>query len=484
MARTRAAAKASSPAQPKAPAANDTNVFLIPEEFRKYMAAALWMPPSVVEPWVNNPRVITKAIDKVAASIARFGFVAPICIWTSRRRMVAGHTRLAAYGKLVAADPSFVPRGAPGPGLVPVRFHEFKDENDADAYALADNKLGEIATWDDNGVAAVLARLRDDRPLFDATGFNYDTWFSEKSGGEDDDEDVVPEPPKVAKTKLGDVYILGEHRLLCGDCRKPGDVAKLLDGAKINVAVTSPPYASQRKYDASSGFKPIHPDAFLPWFDAVQANVKKHLTPDGSFFLNIKEHAEDGGRHLYVLDLVIAHVRQWGWTRVDDFCWVRPSPPGRWPNRFKNGFEPVFHFAQGEAIKFRPQAVAHASDSVPVKSSAAGANVKGPNGEYWNLSSTTKKGLALPSNVIQVAGVEKATGHTAAFPVALPEFFIKAYSDAGDCVFDPFMGSGTTIVACEKTQRRGFGIELSPMYCDQIVERWERRTKQKARLAR
>lgn len=456
---------------------------LVPSEFKKYLAAAYWMPPSVLEPWAKNPRIIVKAIDKVAASIRRFGFVAPICIWTSKKRMVAGHTRLAAFNKIASVDPSFVPRDAPGPGLVPVRFHEFASEQEADAYALTDNKLGEIATWDDAGVAAVLATLRDDRALVDVTGFDYDSWFGDSTGN-DGGEDVIPEPPKVPKTKLGDLYILGEHRLLCGDCRKPADVDKLFNGAKANLAITSPPYASQRKYDGASSFRPIPPDAFLAWFDAVQSNVKSHLTDDGSFFLNIKEHAEDGGRHLYVLDLVIAHVRQWGWTRVDDFCWVRPAPPGRWPNRFKNGFEPVFHFAPSGEIKFRPQAVAHESDQCRVKSSVVGARTGGPNDKHWNLSSVSRKGQALPSNVIQCSGVEKDTGHSAAFPVALPEFFIKAFSDAGDNVFDPFMGSGTTIIACEKTKRRGFGIELSPAYCDQIVERWERRTKQKARLDR
>ena len=149
--------------------------------------------------------------------------------------------------------------------------------------------------------------------------------------------------------------------------RLPGlgyGVARLLDGARANVAITSPPYATQREYDPSSGFKPIPPESTSAWFRVVADNIAAVLAPDGSYFLNIKEHADDGERSLYVKDLVIAHRRQWGWRFVDEFCWRNTANgvPGKWPNRLKNAWEPVFHFCRSKEIKFRPKAAGHESE--------------------------------------------------------------------------------------------------------------------------
>jgi len=143
-------------------------------------------------------------------------------------------------------------------------------------------------------------------------------------------EDEVPEPPADPITKPGDLWVLGEHRLLCGDSTKAEDVGRLMDGGRINVAFTSPPYASQRKYDESSGFKPIPASDFCNWFDNVQQNVKSNITDDGSWFVNIKAHCDDGCRSLYVFDLVLSHVRKWGWRLIDDFVWRRSGLPGSW----------------------------------------------------------------------------------------------------------------------------------------------------------
>ena len=109
-------------------------------------------------------------------------------------------------------------------------------------------------------------------------------------------------------------------------------------GARANIVITSPPYATQREYDPSSGFKPVRPDEYVAWYTDVEANAAAILASDGSYFLNIKEHADEGERSLYVKDLVIAHRRQWGWRFVDEFCWRKTDNgvPGGWNNRFKN----------------------------------------------------------------------------------------------------------------------------------------------------
>ncbi len=132
-----------------------------------------WTPLAEVKAWDLNPRDNTDAVPKVAASIREFGFVAPIVVWTSRGQIVAGHTRLAALGSILAADPAFVPKGAPAgtpPGFAPVRFHEFDDDASAAAYAVADNRLNEVARWDATKLTAVLASLP--APKLTVTGFD------------------------------------------------------------------------------------------------------------------------------------------------------------------------------------------------------------------------------------------------------------------------------------------------------------------------
>ena len=297
------------------------------------------------------------------------------------------------------------------------------------------------------------------------------------------DEAAANEVPERVepRTKRGDIWLLGKHRLICGDCRIAADVDRLVNGAKVNVAFTSPPYASQRKYDESSGFKPIHPDAFVEWFADVQSNVARVLADDGSWFVNIKEHCDDGQRSLYVKDLTIAHVRTWGWRFVDEFCWHKTAVPGSWPNRFRNAWEPTFHFSKSSSIRFRPDDVKHESDRAV---SGVGGSPKNAGGA-WSIPDSWARpsGLALPENVLRIGTGGGTSSHSAAFPVALPEFFIKAFSDPGDIIFDPFMGSGTTMIAAERNGRAGYGVELSPAYCDIIVARWEKFTGKTATLA-
>jgi ParB-like chromosome segregation protein Spo0J len=139
----------------------------------KRLAAAYWTPITELSKWTKNPRKNDKAVPRVARSIRKWGFVAPVVVWESKKRLVAGHTRIAALESILKEAPGFVPRDAPGTALVPVRFHEFTDETEANAYALADNKLNEIATWDDEGLAQILADIRtSDSLLLEETGFS------------------------------------------------------------------------------------------------------------------------------------------------------------------------------------------------------------------------------------------------------------------------------------------------------------------------
>jgi DNA modification methylase len=302
--------------------------------------------------------------------------------------------------------------------------------------------------------------------------------------------------------------LIGSHRLICGDCRDRSVVETLMAGARANVCITSPPYATQREYDASSGFKPIPPEQYADWYRDVAANIAAILAVGGSYFLNIKEHADQGERSLYVKDLVIAHRRQWGWRFVDEFCWRKTDNgvPGGWGNRFKNAWEPVFHFCLDCAnIKFRPHAVGHVSEDCfdyspgnPKSTSGSGLLGTGPRGaaaslppqgsQGWGhmrrkLVDGRHEGIARPSNVIEVRSESSQGSHSAPYPRGLVEFFVKAFSDPGDIVCDPFLGSGTTMAAAHVLGRIGCGCEISPAYCDVILRRIMNLTGETAMLA-
>lgn len=453
------------------------------------MATLEYMPVDSITPALRNPKL--HEIDDIRASIRRFGFVAP-AIWDERTgRIAAGHgRRLAVIAMRDAREPA--PSGIivddKGTWCIPVRRGwASTSDAEADAYLVADNQLTISGGWDEKELAVLLSSVAEaDETLLETLGFPDDD-LSEllasvgDGGGEQDaapDEDWAPPQPEPAAvvTQPGDIWHLGAHRVLCGDCRNPSDVTRLLDGVPVNVAFTSPPYASQRKYDESSGFRPIAPTEYVNWFEAVQANVGAVLAEDGSWFVNIKEHCDGGQRDLYVKDLTIAHVRRWGWRFVDELCWVHSGLPGTWDNRHKNQFEPIFHFSRGRHIKFSPLANG-------IESSAAFAysgelkQARTGNPISWNGGSTgAGEGIALPGNVLTIAKSREAIQHEAMFPVALPAWFLRAYSDPGDIVLDPFMGAGTTLIAAQQQDRIAYGTEISPAYCDVIARRYQAHT--------
>jgi DNA modification methylase len=424
-------------------------------------------PVDRLRPYERNARTHSaEQVDQIAASIVEFGFTNPILV-DSRDGIVAGHGRLLAAKKLGLAE-------------VPVIVLDHLTETQRRAYVLADNRLALSAGWDDEVLAAELAALEAEGFELGLTGFTEhelaDLLADDEALAAADEQDV-PLPPAKPVTEPGDLWLVGPHRVLCGDCRDQAAVAKLFGGGQANVVVTSPPYATQREYDPSSGFRPVAPDDYVEWYRDVAAGIAAVLAGDGSYFLNIKEHAEDGQRHLYVKELIIAHVRQWGWRFVDEFCWRKTDNgvPGGWNNRFKNAWEPIAHFSRSDAIKFHPYAVAHPSDDVfdyspdnPKSTSGSGLLGSGPRERH--------EGLARPSNVIEARTESGQGSHSAPFPRAIPEFFIQAFSDSGDIVLDPFSGSGTTLVAAHVLERTGYGIEISPAYCDVILRRMEQLT--------
>jgi len=458
----------------------------------------LW-PIDRLVPYRGNARTHSaEQVAQIAGSIQEFGFVNPI-LADGDGGIVAGHGRLLAARQLGLAE-------------VPVVVLDHLSETQRRAYIIADNKIAMNAGWDEKLLSAELRELEVEGADLALVGFTDEelaALLQDAAPPEEAAEEAIPEPPAEPVTRAGDLWLIGKHRLICGDCRDRNTVAVLFPSAHANVAITSPPYATQREYDPASGFRAVPPEEYVEWFRDVASNVAEVLAPDGSYFLNIKEHADDGERDLYVKDLVIAHRRQWGWRFVDEFCWRKTDNgvPGGWGNRFKNAWEPVFHFCRQQQIKFRPQAVSHESEDCfdyspnnPKSKSGSGllgtgargaAADGGKNQSAWQRSRSSLSddsegrhaGLARPSNVVEVKSESSQGSHSAPFPRALVEFFLKAYSDAGDVIFDPFMGSGTTMAAAALLARSGYGCEISPAYCDVIVRRIMNLTGETAQLA-
>lgn len=302
-----------------------------------------------LKPAPYNPRKIDRAaMAGLTRSFERFGDVQPI-VWNQRSGyIIGGHQRLKVLKRKKVQEAAVV--------VVDL------DETEEKALNLALNSPHLAGEFTD-ALQALLAEIQaDDAALF--RDLRFDALLAEATEPVGlVDPDLVPEVPKTPITQPGDLWKLGQHRLLCGDCRDGESLMRLFKGVRVTLALTSPPYAQQRTYDESSGFRPIAPDQYVDWFADVATGVRAHLTADGSFCVNIKEHAEAGERSLYVKDLTIAFVRQWGWRFVDEFVWTHGGTPRDPKNstRLKNGFEPIFHFAPGRC-KWRPDQVRHLCD--------------------------------------------------------------------------------------------------------------------------
>lgn len=428
-----------------------------------------------IKPYGRNPKVHPEAqIELIAASMREDGVTAPILV-DEAGVIIYGHGRRQAALRN-------------GYDAYPVVQAVGWTEERKRAVRIKDNSYAALAGWDAKLLKGELLDLKMAGYEMPLLGFAEAQLVSFMAVDTGPVPEQIPEPPKKPTTKPGDVWTLGRHRIICGDCRRDADVKKLLAGATVNVAFTSPPYAEQREYDEASGFKPIAPDEYVEWFAPVAALVAKHLAEDGSWFVNIKPAAEGLDTSLYVFDLVIAHIRKWGWHFATEFCWERIGMPKRVLHRFKNQFEPIYQFTRGQ-WKTRPEAVRHASDGVPSKP-GPGFTTSKMQGSDWQKKGPLGMardeigvGMAYPGNRLPPFSTD-ALGHAAAFPTGLPTFFIKAYSDAGDAIYDPFMGSGSTLIAAERNDRRAFGAEISPGYVDVIVERWQNETGEKAKRKR
>ncbi len=251
------------------------------------------------------------------------------------------------------------------------------------------------------------------------------------------------------------------------------DILKDIGENSIDLIVTSPPYADRRK----NTYGGIKPEKYVEWFLPISKQLLRVLKPTGTFILNIKEKAEDGERHTYVIELIL-ELRKQGWLWTEEFIWHKKNCyPGKWPNRFRDAWERCLQFNKTKKFDMYQEEV-----MVPIGDWANGRlknlsetdkirdNSRNGSGFGKNISNWLNRKEVYPTNVLNFATVCNNKNHSAAFPEELPEWFIRLFTKEFDWVLDPFAGSGTTLTVAKKMKRNSIGIEILPEYVDMVRE--------------
>lgn len=252
------------------------------------------------------------------------------------------------------------------------------------------------------------------------------------------------------------------------------ETMKKMDSKSVDMIITSPPYADARK----TTYGGVKVTEYVEWFLNYSQEIYRVLKDDGSFILNIKEKVVNGERHTYVMELVIA-MRQQGWLFTEDYMWHKTTTtPGKWPNRFRDLWEHCFHFTKSKKFVMNQDAVKvpigdwskKRLKSLTEQDKTRNASSTG-SGYGRKVSNWEGRETVYPGNVLHGASETRNTGHSAAFPVWLPEWFIKLFSNEGETVYDPFMGSGSTAIAALNLNRKVIGSELLEKYAILSKER-------------
>jgi DNA modification methylase len=264
-----------------------------------------------------------------------------------------------------------------------------------------------------------------------------------------------------------------ETQIILGDCKQK---LKELGDNSIDLIFTSPPYADQRK----NTYGGIHPDKYVDWFLPISKELYRVIKPSGTFVLNIKERVVAGERHTYVIDLIL-EMRKQGWIWTEEYIWHKKNCyPGKWSNRFRDSWERLIQFNKSKKFNMYQESV-----MVPVgdwaknrlknlsQTDKSRDESKAGSGFGKNVSHWLDREYAYPTNVIHMATECGNKNHSAVFPEALPEWFVKLFTKEGDWVLDPFVGSGTTCKAAQSLKRNSIGIELQQGYYDLALKRTE-----------
>ncbi len=384
----------------------------------------------------SNPRKNAKAVPHVAASLKRFGWRQPLVVKRGGE-VIAGNTRLKAAKVLELKN-------------VPVVWFD-GSEHDATAYSIADNRTAEFASWDKQALAPLLQELRAEDSL-DAVGFTdgeIDELLAELEPDGGDAEDSGPEaPPKQPVTRPGDLWLLGKHRLLCGDATKGDDVARVMDGAKASLLVTDPPYCvnytgADRPQNSGKDWSALYRETEIEdlgeFLSCMFETVLPHLEEVVGIYI----------WHAHVQYPVLHRVfDKFGIIQHQPIIWVKPTSTltfsyYRWAHEtclfgWRRGHKPCHYLPNGLTT-------------------------------VWEADWEGKQRLV-------------GNEHPTQKPLRLFEIPMEQHTKRGALILEPFCGSGSQLIAAEKLHRRCRAIEISPAFVDVAVRRWEKATTQQATL--
>lgn len=450
-----------------------------------WMAAKIVLRPvAELRPHVGNARVHSVAqLEQIKASMLAFGFTNPLLV-DETGVLIAGHGRLEAAAAL-------------GIDKVPVIVLRHLSASQKEALRLADNRIAENATWDQALLRDALASVQAAAEIdVVALGFSAEELAAILTAADEaiidgeppqdadqqaagavvdsgpvaevapDPADAEPDPPRQAVTRPGDMWLMGEHRLLCGDSTDGATVARVMGTDRAELLFTSPPYGNQRDYTTGG----------VSDWDALMQGVFQHLDvamqPAGQVLVNLGLIHRDGEWQQYWSGW-LEWMRGRGWRRFGLYAWDQgPGLPGDWNGRLSPAFEFLFHFNRESR---RPNKIIPCRWAGHINSEKGGLRAKDGTVGEWQHAGQGVQETRIPDSVLRITrhkarGIE--TEHPAVFPVALPDFLMRAYADEGDVVFEPFAGAGTTLIAGQRTGRRVRAIELAPAYVDLAIARW------------
>jgi DNA modification methylase len=428
-----------------------------------------WWNIDDVKPYESNPRIINeRAIEGVAASISEFGFKVPIIV-DPCGVVVAGHTRLAAARKLDMPE-------------VPVIVASDLTSDQIRAFRIADNKTNELASWDLELLPAELEALNELDVDLSVLGFSDDELAELIGSGVTDgltDPDDIPAPPDKAVTQPGDLWILGDHRLLCGDSSIPEDVDHLLDSSPIHLVNTDPPYnvrVEPRSNNAiAAGLSSFQGNKHHQKFDVERHPQKskptnKKLRAKDRPLENDFVSDEEFDRLLTAWFGNIARVLLPGRAL---YCWGGYANVANYPPVFKACglyFSQAIIWDKQHPVLTRKDFMGAHEWCFYCWKEGAAHQFFGPNNatDLWHVKKVN------PQSMI----------HLTEKPVELAVRAIQYSSRTGENVLDLFGGSGSTLIACQQTERRAYLMELDPLYADIIVERWSKFTGKKPKRER
>jgi len=392
-------------------------------------------------PYANNARTHSDdQIKKIQASLREFGFINPVLI-DKDYGIIAGHGRVEAAKREGIVE-------------VPCVWVEHLTEAQKKAYILADNRLALDAGWDMDVLKVELEELKEINFDIDLTGFNSDELsdiFGEEEPEviEDDYEVELPEEPK---TKLGDIYQLGRHRLMCGDSTDKETVETLMDGNKADIAFTSPPYGVNLDYNS-------YEDTFENTTKLVELVLPRlcDITEDyvilnwGDIVSGSKINGTDQPSQYSWLPKYIEIMQKQKWYIWAERIWKKPHArcSGIWSassNRPVSDWEYIFTWAKNHP-KYNER----------------------NNGSHFGIIDSSESSQS-----------DTLKNHPGAFPVYIASKVVEIHTKKNGSVVDLFGGTGTTLIACEQLDRTCYMMELDPKYCDVIIDRWEQFTGQKA----